>query len=123
MRPHPSSLMFPSQLLQSQHAAEPPSHLSTEDIPVADPMYSPFQPTDADGQYMSAYTPDRNFAVVANDLINATLGRVPDGHSVIEPDSVLDESGRLYHGYKSGKYFLPNDAVRRLRFSGRITLR
>lgn len=31
--------------------------------------------------------------------------------SVTEPDSVLGESGRWYHGYKEGRYFLPNDPV------------
>lgn len=37
--------------------------------------------------------------------------RLPSGSSVIDPDSVLGESGRYYHGYKDGKYFLPNDEV------------
>jgi hypothetical protein len=37
--------------------------------------------------------------------------RQPSGSSVVEPDSVIGESGRLYHGYKEGKYFMPNDAV------------
>lgn len=33
------------------------------------------------------------------------------GDSVYDPDSDLGASGRFYHGYKDGKYFLPNDAV------------
>lgn len=37
--------------------------------------------------------------------------RKPTGESLIEPDSVFDESGRSYHGYRQGKYFLPNDAA------------
>ncbi|KAH8655407.1 S-adenosyl-L-methionine-dependent methyltransferase [Xylariales sp. PMI_506] len=53
----------------------------------------------------------RSFVEVANDLINQHLGRAASGGSVIEPDSVLDESGRLYQGYKEGKYFLPNDGA------------
>ncbi|ORY67601.1 S-adenosyl-L-methionine-dependent methyltransferase [Pseudomassariella vexata] len=32
------------------------------------------------------------------------------GDSVVEPDSILAPDGRFYHGYKDGKYFLPNDA-------------
>jgi SAM-dependent methyltransferase len=36
--------------------------------------------------------------------------QIPTGASVIEPDSVLDADGRTYHGYREGKYFLPNDA-------------
>ncbi|KAH6647071.1 S-adenosyl-L-methionine-dependent methyltransferase [Truncatella angustata] len=32
------------------------------------------------------------------------------GQSVYDADSVVGESGNLYHGYKQGKYFLPNDA-------------
>lgn len=33
------------------------------------------------------------------------------GTSVFEPESVWDNNGRSYHGFKEGKYFLPNDAV------------
>lgn len=39
------------------------------------------------------------------------LLRIPDGSSVSEADAVLAENGRTYHGYKEGKYFLPNDPV------------
>ncbi|KAI0121289.1 S-adenosyl-L-methionine-dependent methyltransferase [Xylariales sp. AK1849] len=39
------------------------------------------------------------------------LHHVPTGGSVLETDSVLGISGRTYHGYKEGKYFLPNDAA------------
>lgn len=37
--------------------------------------------------------------------------RTSSGASVVEPDSVAWENGRTYHGYKEGKYHLPNDAV------------
>lgn len=37
--------------------------------------------------------------------------RVPTGESVIDTAAVFDDSGRSYHGYKQGKYFLPNDGV------------
>jgi hypothetical protein len=46
-----------------------------------------------------AYIPD-------DDLFRAT-----SGVSVHDHESVIGESGRLYHGYKAGKYYLPNDAV------------
>ncbi|KAH8671482.1 S-adenosyl-L-methionine-dependent methyltransferase [Xylariales sp. PMI_506] len=54
---------------------------------------------------------DTHFAEVANALISELLGQEPSGASVLEPDSVLGESGRLYHGYKEGTYYLPNDAA------------
>jgi hypothetical protein len=40
------------------------------------------------------------------------LDHIPAGPSVIEEGSQLEEeSGRSYHGYEAGKYFLPNDPV------------
>ncbi|ORY67184.1 S-adenosyl-L-methionine-dependent methyltransferase [Pseudomassariella vexata] len=48
-----------------------------------------------------------DFTYLADELVN----RTPTGASVAEPDSVIGESGRLYHGYKEGKYFFPNDAA------------
>ncbi|KAK6214259.1 hypothetical protein LQW54_004485 [Pestalotiopsis sp. IQ-011] len=44
------------------------------------------------------------------------LLRIPDGSSVSEADAVLAENGRTSHGYKEGKYFLPNDPVCRIAF-------
>ncbi|KAK8087532.1 S-adenosylmethionine-dependent methyltransferase, partial [Apiospora hydei] len=38
------------------------------------------------------------------------FARTSSGASVTEPDSVAWENGRTYHGYKEGKYYLPNDA-------------
>ncbi|ETS88219.1 hypothetical protein PFICI_02047 [Pestalotiopsis fici W106-1] len=35
--------------------------------------------------------------------------RQPTGSTVAEPESVLGRSGRTYHGFKEGKYFMPND--------------
>ncbi|KAH8660555.1 hypothetical protein BX600DRAFT_438768 [Xylariales sp. PMI_506] len=52
-----------------------------------------------------------DLATIANDMINESLGRTPAGTSVVEPDSIIGESGRLYHGYKEGSYYLPNDAA------------
>ncbi|KAH8678277.1 S-adenosyl-L-methionine-dependent methyltransferase [Xylariales sp. PMI_506] len=36
---------------------------------------------------------------------------IPTGSSVIDTDSVVGDFGRTYHGYKEGKYLLPNDAA------------
>ena len=35
-------------------------------------------------------------------------GRISTGHTIVEPDAVHEE-GRTYHGYREGKYLLPND--------------
>ncbi|KAI1855358.1 hypothetical protein JX266_000223 [Neoarthrinium moseri] len=88
----------------------PPSHLCIEDVPAADPLHVANSGVYICVQSSTADCSDADFAMAANRLINATLGRIPDGNSVVEPDSVL-ESGRLYNGYKYGKYFLPNDAA------------
>lgn len=89
----------------SEHAtlvASPPARLVTENVPLPDPDYQ-------DWGFQEAI-PEPSFAEQANAMINASLKRTPEGSSVVDTDSVL-ESGRLYHGYKDGKYFLPNDAV------------
>lgn len=52
--------------------------------------------------------PSRQLKLVPTD---SGLYREKSNTSVTEPDSVLGESGRWYHGYKEGKYFLPNDPV------------
>lgn len=39
------------------------------------------------------------------------VDRSPTGSSIIDRSSVAHESGRTFHGYKDGKYFLPNDAA------------
>lgn len=44
-------------------------------------------------------------------ITDSGLYRERSDTSVTEPDSVLGESGRWYHGYKEGKYLLPNDPV------------
>jgi hypothetical protein len=49
--------------------------------------------------------------VVGDYPVPAEFTRTPTGSSVYDPESILGESGRTYHGYKDGKYFLPNDAV------------
>ncbi|KAK8857296.1 S-adenosyl-L-methionine-dependent methyltransferase [Apiospora arundinis] len=51
-------------------------------------------------QCMNAFSP--TFA-------DEELLREPTGSSIYEPDHVVGESGRRYHGYKEGSYLLPND--------------
>lgn len=53
-------------------------------------------------EFLSAYTYD-----IPEELI-----RVPTGQSVLDADHVVEDFGRTYHGYKAGKYLIPNDAVR-----------
>jgi hypothetical protein len=103
--------LMPSQLLESYQTTFPPSHLYTEKAPVAGPTFSKVQDRDYLVQPVKGTASEPSSAEQANQLINQALGRKSAGSSVVEPDSVLGESGRLYHGYKEGRYFLPNDAV------------
>ncbi|KAH8649278.1 S-adenosyl-L-methionine-dependent methyltransferase [Xylariales sp. PMI_506] len=58
-----------------------------------------------------SYNPD-GFFIPTNSLdIPEELIRVPTGSSVIDTESVVGDFGRTYHGYKEGKYLLPNDAA------------
>ncbi|ETS81489.1 hypothetical protein PFICI_06491 [Pestalotiopsis fici W106-1] len=88
----------------------PPIRLYSESIPQVDPILREFA-------YLERATTDPDFAVQANEQVNASLGRTPGGLSVIDPNSVLGDSGRLYHGYKDGKYYFPNDAVRTIAYT------
>lgn len=83
---------------------QPPTRLYSESVPRVDPILQGLA-------YGEIATNDPNFAIQANKLVNESLGRTPGGLSVIDPSSVLGDSGRLYHGYKDGKYYFPNDAV------------
>ncbi|KAH8666928.1 S-adenosyl-L-methionine-dependent methyltransferase [Xylariales sp. PMI_506] len=88
----------PSQLLNSYGNQLPPSRLFSENT--------------TDGlQYQSSGSEDSSGIDVVHELASQPVGRTSSGGSVVEPDSVIGESGRLYHGYKEGKYFLPNDAA------------
>jgi hypothetical protein len=50
-------------------------------------------------------------AVDSQSWIPEDFSRQPTGSTVAEPESVLGRSGRTYHGFKEGKYFMPNDGV------------
>ncbi|KAH8681676.1 S-adenosyl-L-methionine-dependent methyltransferase [Xylariales sp. PMI_506] len=102
--------VLPSQILESYSTSPPPSHIFSEALP--DTIG-----TELIGQVQGAVTSsaphinDPAFAATANDLINRILNRTPTDDSVVDPDSVIGESLRLYHGYKDGKYLVPNDAA------------
>lgn len=104
-------VLFPSQLLKSHHMAVPPVRLLAENMPVAQADASESGNTTFASYSTSSETSQHSFAERANALINKSLGRESEGSSVVEPNSILGESGRLYHGYEDGKYYLPNDAV------------
>ncbi|KAH8645692.1 S-adenosyl-L-methionine-dependent methyltransferase [Xylariales sp. PMI_506] len=102
---------LPSQLFGSYDMSDPPP-FPLEDL---SSVSGQFSGKDLEPSEPPPLVPDltgpTSFAEVANELINEKLGRVSSGDSVVEPDSVQGESGRLYHGYKEGTYYLPNDAA------------
>lgn len=105
---HQLALPLPSEhgyRLNSMQA--PPSQIPSESIPATNPA---FIDSGEHNFHIPRYS-DNDFAKRANEDINRRLGRTPGGTSIVEPDSVLEESGRLYHGYREGKYLIPNDAV------------
>ncbi|KAH8674222.1 S-adenosyl-L-methionine-dependent methyltransferase [Xylariales sp. PMI_506] len=109
--------VLPSQALDSYEQRSPPQFFPVEDINA----FTAYRDADTDSalgepapqyQLAPAYPSDQHLIIsMLNDAINKNLDREPSGSSVVEPDSVLGESGRLYHGYKEGKYFFPNDAA------------
>ncbi|KAH8681848.1 S-adenosyl-L-methionine-dependent methyltransferase [Xylariales sp. PMI_506] len=109
---NPTSHQSPT--VHSPRGQLPPSFFYGEQLPYFNGSLVDFQshdspqgPTGAEAPLL----PDATIAHLVNERINGMVGRVPSGGSVVEPNSVLGESGRLYHGYKEGKYFLPNDAA------------
>ncbi|KAK6066462.1 methyltransferase domain-containing protein [Seiridium cupressi] len=57
-----------------------------------------------------AYHPDVKLAVDPGIDVD-THDRVPTNDTIADPVYVTSETGRTYHGYKEGKYFIPNDGV------------
>ncbi|KAK8085652.1 hypothetical protein PG997_006923 [Apiospora hydei] len=82
-----------------------PDELLPEDVPVVDPRY--LNPSMVSATNLSETTT----GIPPEQWIPSEIYRRSSGASVFEPNSVAGESGRLYHGYKEGKYFLPNDAA------------
>lgn len=86
-----------------------PSILFSESMPLPD---SAISGSDGSGQYSDRINTNLNFAAGANGTIKGSPDHTAGGASIVDPDSVLDDSGRIYNGYKDGTYFLPIDAVR-----------
>ncbi|ORY63851.1 uncharacterized protein BCR38DRAFT_201308 [Pseudomassariella vexata] len=42
---------------------------------------------------------------------SSVANRISSGETVEAPDAVIEEDGRSFHGYRQGRYFLPNDGV------------
>ncbi|KAI1868323.1 hypothetical protein JX265_007146 [Neoarthrinium moseri] len=103
--------VLPSQLLESYRQMPPPARIYSESPPIASRILADSVGTGNPQSYPIPLLQQPSFAEAANEMINQALGRTPGGTSVVEPDSVLGESGRLYHGYKDGSYLLPNDAA------------
>ncbi|KAK8064251.1 hypothetical protein PG996_008903 [Apiospora saccharicola] len=62
-------------------------------------------------QYEAAAA-DQTMNAFSPAFVDEELMRESTGSSIYEPDHVVGESGRRYHGYKEGSYLLPNDEVR-----------
>jgi hypothetical protein len=102
---------LPSPPVQREVMGAPPAHIFSEDMPRVDPALLGSQDPEFPAYPGYVPKPGLSFVEQANAMINEALGRTPVGTSIVEPDSIVGESGRLYHGYNEGKYFLPNDAV------------
>lgn len=97
------SLPFPSELITS-HDSVPLPHAGAGGV--AHPGIN----ADAFANYNDFnFCPNREIPVDWEHV-----DRKSAGCSVIDTNSKLDDSGRTFHGYKEGKYFLPNDAVSRV---------
>ncbi|KAH8655416.1 S-adenosyl-L-methionine-dependent methyltransferase [Xylariales sp. PMI_506] len=108
--------VLPSDIVESYDKIPPPINLSLENIPailsnIRKPGGALNTGVLSQTASLTAQQQDPSFTATANDLINVLLNRTPTGDSVVDPESVIGESLRLYHGYKDGRYLLPNDAV------------
>ncbi|KAH8649347.1 S-adenosyl-L-methionine-dependent methyltransferase [Xylariales sp. PMI_506] len=108
--------ILPSQLVESYTRIPPPSHIFSESAAAFYDQTAPLNHESSAATHGIIATDliqrrEPSFAETANGLINQILDRTPTGESVIDPDSIIGESLRLYHGYKDGKYLLPNDAA------------
>ncbi|KAI1843049.1 hypothetical protein JX265_005171 [Neoarthrinium moseri] len=106
-------LLLPSQLLASYVPPQVPvqSQVMTQ-------QYSPFlvdEETYNFGQY--DYVPSQAMTQppdMEEFLLAPPPNPEPDTHevtgtSIIAPGTIADSNGRLYQGYREGRYFLPND--------------
>ncbi|KAK8025333.1 hypothetical protein PG990_003156 [Apiospora arundinis] len=80
-----------------------PQEFLSEDFPEIDPLYQ--QPN----VVSSAFVPPSQSGIPPEAWVPAEVYRESSGGSVVEPNSVVEENGRTYHGYKEGSYWIPND--------------
>ncbi|KAH8666480.1 S-adenosyl-L-methionine-dependent methyltransferase [Xylariales sp. PMI_506] len=112
--------VLPSQILQTywDPKSSPPQGLSPKEVAATLSQGTAncidsgnLRPQETSTNNITSHNVDPTFATTANRMINDILDRTPTGCSVVDPQSVLGESLRLYHGYKDGKYLGPNDAA------------
>ncbi|KAH8669030.1 S-adenosyl-L-methionine-dependent methyltransferase [Xylariales sp. PMI_506] len=112
--------VLPSEISESYEATQapkwifaevtpPPLHQQQQTVQTTTPALDSFSYPPR--STIPQYNENPSFTDTANRLIDEILNRTPSGGSVVDPDSVIGESLRLYHGYKDGKYYLPNDAA------------
>lgn len=82
-----------------------PQDILPEDYPEIDPNY--LRPD----LVSPVALPPSQSGIPPEAWMPAEWQRESSGASVVEPNSVVEDNGRTYHGYKEGKYYLPNDAV------------
>ncbi|KAI1867843.1 uncharacterized protein JN550_006650 [Neoarthrinium moseri] len=94
---------------QGQHLANQAQHL-VDSIPAERGMAPPPPPFPGTGFNAELFANSSEFAVDNTIHLDwENIDRKSTGTSVIDISSVYDDSGRSFHGYKSGKYFFPND--------------
>ncbi|KAK7959933.1 S-adenosyl-L-methionine-dependent methyltransferase [Apiospora aurea] len=98
-----------------------PRDFHLEDYPDIDPRYLSLNIVS------SVALPPSQSGIPQEAWLPVEWYRESGGSSVIEPNSVTEDNSRTYHGYKEGKYFLPNDAAEQDRldldhYSSRIML-
>ncbi|KAH8647694.1 S-adenosyl-L-methionine-dependent methyltransferase [Xylariales sp. PMI_506] len=106
--------ILPSQILGSYNRIYPPQRLPAETFPSSSSYTSQTYSRQRDlhqNHELHNSDPHHDPAPTSDDRTGQSISHNPSIASVVEPDSIVGESGRLYHGYKEGKYFLPNDAA------------
>jgi hypothetical protein len=91
---------------ETQSVSKAPSQDgSSEKSPTSKDIY--VVPSPKPGAYMNM----SSFEADTQPYIPPEFLRNPTGSSIGDPSSILHQSGRFYHGYKAGKYLIPNDGV------------
>ncbi|KAK8133547.1 hypothetical protein PG984_005559 [Apiospora sp. TS-2023a] len=109
----PRQMQLPSQVLQARQAESRPEPYDASLVSCWQPdEFLPEDYPDLDSAYAvedPANPPKINTQIPLEACLPGDVYRVPTGRSIVEPASVQGENGRLYNGYREGKYFLPND--------------